>query len=375
MRKSKNTKSRTLRPVDAAVICVCLLGTAAFLALFQNDLNQSLRRLNEEPVGFVASASRAALRRFEDRSIWDRLRKDSPVYNGDFIRTTEHSQTAIGFPGGALIGISESSFIRVFVDAGVPRIDVSGGNVSVSAGESAVDVSAGETRIKVAAGSTLILGAGAGEFNLQVTEGSASVTGPGGEEREAAAGTALVFDGTGAFSELPIAAAELPPDQIAAEPPAVPPDQTVAGPPDQIAAVPPAARPENARSTGPSPLPAVSGRKPEGGYVINHDTLRQSRTILFSWNPVAGADAYVFTLFRETESGGRQSIISFEGTKTSYTLDDLSLLDLGRFFWRVEAVKTGSGARRGTPRENLFTVAIPQPDIPRAGDPGNLYGR
>ena len=109
MPKSGNTKSRRISAADAGVICACLLGTAAFLGLFQRDLYRSLRLIDQEPVGFVASKSRAAMRRFQDRIIWDRLQKDSPVYNGDFIRTAEHSEAAVSFPGGAMVGVSENT--------------------------------------------------------------------------------------------------------------------------------------------------------------------------------------------------------------------------------------------------------------------------
>jgi hypothetical protein len=112
--------------------------------------------------------------------------------------------------------------------------------------------------------------------------------------------------------------------------------------------------------------------------VINAETLRESRTIVFSWDPAAEADAYVFTLFRETGSGLRQSIISSRGPETSFTLENLSLLDLGYFVWQVEALSLGDDGtvlRNGIPGENRFVVDIPMPDIPRGLDPGVFYGR
>jgi hypothetical protein len=128
----------------------------------------------------------------------------------------------------------------------------------------------------------------------------------------------------------------------------------------------------------PPPLTAASGRTPESGFVLNPEILSRSRTIVFSWNPVEGADFYAFTLFREAASGVQRPIISFEGPGTSYTLNDLSRLDVGRFVWQVEAVsrKTGEAAeRRGPPGTNWFIVDIPQPSVPRAGNQEDLYGR
>jgi hypothetical protein len=161
---------------------------------------------------------------------------------------------------------------------------------------------------------------------------------------------------------------------LAEEPAAV---EIVEPPPlPKPAAVAAESRPQPRRENAESRLPAASGREPESGYVINRAALLESRAIVFSWNPVAGADAYVFTLFHEIAPGERRPVISSEGPATSYTLNNLSLLDLGRFVWQVEAVTRGTdGGRRGIPGENLFTVDIPLPDTPQARDPGILYGR
>jgi hypothetical protein len=597
-----------IKASDAAVIFLCLLGMAIFLLLFRMDLNRSLSRLNETPVASVAFISRAALRRFQDRMLWSRLQKESPVYNGDFIRTAERSETAVAFPGGELVGISENSLVRVFVEDGVTRIDLAQGSASVQAGASGdLVLSFGENRARAAAGTTLTLTAGAGDegiFGLQVLEGNVSLVTPAGEQ-EAAAGAVLAFNaGTPgdsgprivvfapppavrfltpvdaavpvefSWSGLPLEQARIEiarnrdfarpltvreragsvvgtsvelsatlsaavppgswwwrisgPDNTGTEMPApgrlevvyfppplpvspapesvyyyqtelpelrfqweareevlyylleaadnpgmanpalrtevrynslvysrlaegrwywrvtpvfsalyrgtIPPSpvvpfivsrgyppspaaetataEAVPGPAAAdlpIAAVNPTAATVNSTAatvsptaatvspaaavvtaaTGPAatvspaplsqpPLPAPARRLPENGSVINSETLRESRTVVFNWNPVAGADAYVFTLFQETGPGERLPVVSFAGPETSYTLADLSLLDTGRFAWRVEAVSReadGTPGRTGTPEENWFTVDIPQPGRIRAEAPGILYGR
>jgi hypothetical protein len=365
-----------IRAADAAVTCACLMGVAVFLVLFQRDMNRTLRRLDREPAGFVASRTGAALRRFEDRNIWDRLRTESPVYNGDFIRTAVRSGAAVGFPGGSRVDVSENSLIRIFMEEGVPRVDFSRGAVSVRAGEAGgLYLSFGGTRIWAAAGTAASLGGGEeGPFTFQVLEGSATLTGPGGE-REAAAGAVLVIGADGVFREPPRTAALDPPPVTET---AAAPSVTAAEPPPSPAAAAVEPRHASPPPTRPPLLPAPSGREPGNGYRVDPATLRDSRTIAFKWNPVAGADAYVFTLFQETGSGERRTIVSSGGPETSYTLEDLRLLNPGRLVWRVEAVGRGAdGAveRRGTPGENRFTVDIPQPDVPQGRDPGILYGR
>ncbi|MDR1374365.1 MAG: FecR family protein [Treponema sp.] len=575
MRKKQSTKSRAIRSADIAVLSACLLGTAVFLALFQADLNRSLSRLNETPVGSVAFQSRAALRRFGDRIIWDRLRRESPVYNGNFIRTAERSRAVIRFSGGDMVSLSENSLIRIFVEDGTPRIEFSRGSISVYTGESGgLGVFNGENQVMVPPGAALNLDTEMTEdgesVRVRAVEGSFSIVTQEGTV-EAAAGTAFVLgreraeggfavslasanflapqdtavpveftlagassaaggvrieiagdrnftqaltvvekeaetDSTSVIAELPAGSwwwrawptggegggAEktgrftvrwAPPPQAvspapeavyyyqaeplelrfqwtsseavqhhileAADNPAmanpvlreevrsgslvssrlgegqwywrvtpvfpafylgtVPPSPVVPftvrreAPPEVVTApepsavegpaavgIPaameaPAAGPQRApaaaagRDTPPlraAPLPAAAGRIPADGYVVTSDALRTSRTIVFSWEPVAGADGYIFTLLRENASGERQPVASAETSAPSYALEDLSVLNQGGFVWQVQAVGGGPTFERGgTAGENRFTVDIPKPETPRVRDAGIFYGR
>ncbi|MDR1420942.1 MAG: FecR family protein [Treponema sp.] len=621
MPKNKNTRYR-VRPASVLVVVLCLSGAAACLALFQADLNRSLRRLDEVPVGTAASASRAALRRFQDRTIWDRLRKESPVYNGDFIRTAEGALADIRFSGGGMVSVAENSLIRILVEDGTPRIELARGNVSVYAEESGLVVISGERRVAVPPGAELSLtegtpspvlaplaaarflvsddgqapvefsfadgafrggdvsaaspslgvrveiagdrnftqsfavleklpgtdsagvtarlpvgswwwraygegeesGALAGQFTVtrtpsprpispapeavyyyeaelpevrfqwtvspeaahyileaadnpgmtnpalqeevrsasllssrlgegewywQVTpvfpaffqgtvppsppvpftvirrappsEPPAVVAAPAVAAEEEAAGIPAVAEGLEPSVAAPVtapAAVVAPPVPVTAAPVSAPagvtaapvpvaapavvaaapvpvaaapavvaaPPVPVTAPPAVVAAPEAAVRipavmeapPEAPLPTPPAPLPAPSGRIPADGSVIGFETLEASGAVAFYWNPVAGADAYIFSLLSENASGERRPVITAEISLPSYTLRDLSLLDEGRFLWRVEAVRgglEGSSGQRGVPGENRFTVAVPRPRVPRGRDAGTLYGR
>jgi hypothetical protein len=136
----------------------------------------------------------------------------------------------------------------------------------------------------------------------------------------------------------------------------------------------------------PQPVqPAPENRRPAAGQVIQSAELRRDRSISFRWNPVPGADAYIFTLYAEASRPGeagtpdqRRQILRTAPLKTpSYTLDQLSLLDRGTFVWQVEAVQispSGTVTNIGSPGENSFVIDIPAPAIPRARDTGTLYG-
>jgi hypothetical protein len=77
---------------------------------------------------------------------------------------------------------------------------------------------------------------------------------------------------------------------------------------------------------------------------------------------VNGANAYIFTLFQETNNG-RQLIIRTDPPldQTRRTLD-LPLLDKGTFVWQVEAVNKGRNGtieQRGQIEENTFYMDVP----------------
>jgi hypothetical protein len=112
---------------------------------------------------------------------------------------------------------------------------------------------------------------------------------------------------------------------------------------------------------------------------IRSAELRKDRGISFHWNPVTGADGYIFTLYTDApRPEQRRQILRTAPLRTAnYTLDQLSLLDRGNFIWQVEAVQispSGTVTNIGTPGENRFVIDAPAPAVPRVRDPGILYG-
>ncbi|MDR3167454.1 MAG: FecR family protein, partial [Treponema sp.] len=124
---------------------------------------------------------KAAQRRFTDRLLWDRLQRESPVYDGDFIRTAESSEATITFNEGSMIDLEENSLIQIKTNPEGAVIDINEGvvnaNVAVSAG---LVLSSGNSRVTVDSGAVISAGVGEGEFLLQVMEGSASFSGDDG---------------------------------------------------------------------------------------------------------------------------------------------------------------------------------------------------
>ncbi|MCL2230425.1 MAG: FecR family protein [Treponema sp.] len=130
----------------------------------------------------------------------------------------------------------------------------------------------------------------------------------------------------------------------------------------------------------PAVLPPLSvplNRMPASGHVFGIEQIRSARNIVFSWSGVQGANAYIVTIFRQSDAGRRQ--INREiVTGTNWTLSDLSILERGAFVWQVEAIYRntyGSIERRGRQGDNYFTMDVPAPRPVQKNDPGVLYGQ
>ncbi|MDR0400652.1 MAG: FecR family protein [Treponema sp.] len=214
MVKKKNTKLVDRSDILAAALC--LAGAFFCLWFFQVDLNRSLRRYSEQPLGTVSWKRRAAQRRFTDRVLWDRLRQDSPVYSGDYIRTEDLSAAAVAFTSGGIIELGENSLIRIFDEDRTPRVQLRAGTLSARARNTELLVTAGENRVLVNSGGAVSARAEDAVLRVRVEEGSASLY-AAGDTREAAAGEG--------FSLSPGALENAPTDFSVSAAPGVPPQK------------------------------------------------------------------------------------------------------------------------------------------------------
>jgi hypothetical protein len=154
-------------------------------------------------------------------------------------------------------------------------------------------------------------------------------------------------------------------------------------------------------------LPEAANRVPAAGQIFGPAELR-SRTIAFSWSPVAGASGYLFTLLQETGDGALTERLPVRALRDpGSVIEDLTIHDAGNFIWRLEAVVTESRAQaaampagagpagtmpaadlfreenqepelifqRGETGENRFTLNFLPPVMPYTRKPGVLYGR
>jgi hypothetical protein len=190
---------------DAFVITLCLFFALFFVYRFWIDLNERMVKAGELPVGTITYKKKAAQRRFIDRVLWDRLQQESPVYNGDVIRTADISEASVTFStGGQVIHLSENSLIQVFADENGPRVDFTEGSVSVESSQGGVALVSGGKTVTIGEGGIVNARTGGdGAFNLTVAAGDARLINADGSVATASAGSGLFYNQDGTVSTGP----------------------------------------------------------------------------------------------------------------------------------------------------------------------------
>jgi hypothetical protein len=193
------------RILDVFVVTLCLLLAMFFFYRFWGDMNQRMVKAGEQPVGTITFKKKAAQRRFVDRVLWDRLQRESPVYNGDVIRTADISEASITFNlGGQMINLSENSLIQIFDDENGLRVDFSEGDISVESAQGGVALLSGGKTVNIDAGGVVSARTHEnGAINLVVASGNAQLVNEDGTVETAVAGSGLFYNEDGSIDTGP----------------------------------------------------------------------------------------------------------------------------------------------------------------------------
>jgi hypothetical protein len=159
---------------------LCLAGAAAALYFFWRDLNLTLEGFQDKPLGTVTRKQNIAQRRFTDRTLWDRLRRQSSVYSGNYIRTAELSGAVLSLSGGELVELGEHTLIQLLQTAEGLTVELAEGELEADTGNSGLHLRAAGASLRAEPGSVLRAAAGEGGFEAGLTAGSA-VFAEGGE--------------------------------------------------------------------------------------------------------------------------------------------------------------------------------------------------
>ncbi|MDR3114167.1 MAG: hypothetical protein LBU25_01445 [Treponema sp.] len=195
---------------EYGMVCtVCLLGAGISVFLFWQNLTLTMTKQNEAPVGSILFKERIAQRRFGDRTAWDTLKHNSPIYNHDIIHTGDLSEAGVLFSAGDRFELRENSIVQITVNAQGTCLNLNGGNINIQTSES------GQAPLTlIAAGHALVLDSGSlisagieGDESLyvRVLEGTANITTRNGTRQNAEAGTAVTISDAGVLRSLQIA--------------------------------------------------------------------------------------------------------------------------------------------------------------------------
>jgi hypothetical protein len=334
-------RGRKFLLTDFLIILFCLLGAVYSVIMFRLDLFRALDSRYENPVGTVIAGNNNVQRRMANWILWDSLYVDSPVYLGDTIRTVDLSGATLSIERNS-INLNEKTLIRIQRspedDSVLIYLDEGNLVLSTVAGGGNIALNLMGRLVETGPGTVLSASAGKDGAVVQVSEGEAIISGDG-QRREIASGTMIALNTGGTI---------LSTERL-----------TVADAPVSALSDPVTEQTESV------PLPAPLNRLPPTGHRIGIDQLKESNSIVFSWSGVSGANAYIFTLFQNTDNGRRQIIRIPPGNRRDWILENLEALGDGTFFWQVEAVNINSAGtveRRGRIAENSFVI-----DIPRSG--------
>ncbi|MDR0291071.1 MAG: LysM peptidoglycan-binding domain-containing protein [Treponema sp.] len=194
--------------IDIFVVVFFLSTAAAGLYLFRLDLFRTLEARDEEPAGIIIIRNNVVQRRYADRTIWDRLIVDSPVYSGDLIRAADLSDATIDVEENQ-IGLNENTLIRIQHDPegrGPFQIELKEGNLNVTtvAGGSGLMLNLMGRQVQAAPGAVLNAEMGEEGLIVQVNEGSATFI-EEGKTRELSEGTMIAQDTNGVERIIPAA--------------------------------------------------------------------------------------------------------------------------------------------------------------------------
>ncbi|MCM1321949.1 MAG: FecR domain-containing protein [Bacteroides sp.] len=203
----KKTKSKLSNNTAGFLIAVilCLIGAGFCSYLFYENLTRTFSKLGETPVAVISFKRKAAQRKFLGRVLWDRLRNESPLYNGDTVHTAPSGEATIVFADGNTLTLLESTMAQIFAD------EENGSGAQLSSGGALIDASSssggftfasGGVSVNVGSGARLSVSSAAADsaVALQVLAGNASVHGIDGAEHAVSAGEEIEISESGAVS-------------------------------------------------------------------------------------------------------------------------------------------------------------------------------
>ena len=202
----KRTKFRLRNDLAAQFrisIFLCFLGALTSYYLFHTSFFKALSKLGEEPIATITFKYKTAERKFLERVVWDRLRQNSPVYNGDTIHTAELSEATVWFTDGTALELAENTMAQVFLHSdGTLLADLGEGTATVDSSESGngLTLTAANVQLNVKKGTKISAtkSDSSEDISLTVQKGQASLS----NGKDFLPGDSFAVDSSGQTKEL-----------------------------------------------------------------------------------------------------------------------------------------------------------------------------
>ena len=166
------------------IVVFCLSICAYFIWLFVKDLNKSSVRTDKDSIATITFKYRIAQRKYADRTVWERLPDDAPLYDGDTIRTADMSQATINFGNNVILDVDENTMFRISVSSdGQLQVSIEDGNIEfdTTASDESISVQTSDgSSVNLESGSRLVAKSDESS-TLQMLSGKASVTTESGQ--------------------------------------------------------------------------------------------------------------------------------------------------------------------------------------------------
>lgn len=286
-----------LRFLDVIFVLLCLAGAGYSGYKFYEELYRTLEKQNEEPIANIIIKENIAQRKFEDGKIWDRLKTEAKIYNGDTIHTSAKSLAAVQFIDENSIELGANTLIRVYLkvddeeDGSV--INLENGSVTINSFNSVIKIKSKDSIIVIDKNSTLNANYEEGVgLKVYLKEGSAKLQKEDGSigEKEIQQGVVVTYNDSGDVLST------VPPELIEEI------EDLYSEPPVLIAPVP--------------------------EYKVQYRT--KIPTIRFIWSQLSLANSYQLEIADNTEM--KNPVFSQRVQQTSRIINELPE---GKWYWRV----------------------------------------
>lgn len=207
-------RTRFKSPLRDALVILSCLGTAVFFTyLFWHDLNRTSSRSDKTNIATITFKNKIAQRKYADRVVWERVNQNSPLYDGDIVRTADLSSAIIHFKDGTSLDLSENTMVQIYYSEEGIQVAVGGGDVQVDSSVTS------KVALKLDDGSTVNVDAGAslaaktdasGAKSLEVKTGSAQISTETGEKVAIASGESVSVEKGGEITKRPLTVTSVP---------------------------------------------------------------------------------------------------------------------------------------------------------------------